>query len=75
MSEATPSAGFAVMPEKESEPPQFSPSTIFETGISTRLQAAAASMKRAISRRAASTVARVPPLSCRVIPFTRGPPR
>ena len=45
-SEQTPSAGLAVMPEKESDPPQFSPSTIFEAGSSTRCSAAARSMKR-----------------------------
>src|SRR5436190_1056730 len=33
---ATPSAGFAVTPEKASEPPHFTPSTRDETGTSVR---------------------------------------
>ena len=36
-----------------------------------RFSAAACSMKRAISRRAASTVPRVPPLACSVSPASR----
>ncbi len=35
------------MPEKESDPPQFRPRTIFEAGVSLRWSAAARSMKRA----------------------------
>ena len=45
--EQTPSAGFAVMPENESDPPQFRPSTIFDAGMSTRCSAAACSIKLA----------------------------
>jgi len=32
MSEQMPSAGFAVIPENESDPPQFSPSMILDAG-------------------------------------------
>jgi len=39
--------GLAVMPEKESEPPQLRPRTIFDAEISVRRSAAACSMKRA----------------------------
>jgi len=56
------------MPEKESDPPQFSPSTSFEAGVSVRLSAAARSRNLEISRRAASTAPRVPPLDCSVTP-------
>src|SRR5579885_1329804 len=65
-SEQTPSAGLAVMPLKESDPPQFSPRTIFDAGVSTRFSFDARPIIRSISRRAASTVARVPPLACSV---------
>ena len=34
-----------MIPENESEPPQFSPSTIFEAGVSTRFSADACSIK------------------------------
>jgi hypothetical protein len=54
MSEHTPSAGFDVIPENESDPPQFSPSTIFDAGTSVRLCAATDSINFKISRRARS---------------------
>jgi hypothetical protein len=71
ISEHTPSAGFAVMPENESEPPQFSPSTMREAGTSTRSSAAPCSIIRVISARAAATAPRVPPLDCSVMPTSR----
>ena len=74
-SEQYPRAGLAVIPEKESEPPQFSPSTILDAGASVRFSAAACSMKRAISRRAASVAPRVPPLPCSVSPASRSTAR
>src|ERR1035441_6296518 len=54
------------MPEKESEPPQFNPRTILEAGASVRRSSAARSIKRPISRRAASMAPRVAPLDWRV---------
>ena len=70
--EQTPSAGLAVMPENESEPPQFSPSTILDAGDSTRCSAAACSIKLAnLARAPPPPRPRVPPLDCRVIPTRR----
>ena len=62
------------MPENESDPPQFRPSTIFEAGVSTRFSAAACSIEPASRRLASSTVALVPPHDCSVIPTRRPRP-
>ena len=59
------------MPENESDPPQFNPSTIFDAEIGVRRSSAASSIICLISARAASTVLRVPPEPCSVIPFNR----
>ena len=40
-SEKAPTAGFAVMPDRPSEPPHFIPMTSSEAGISSRLKEAA----------------------------------
>ena len=50
ISDATPSAGLAVMPEKESDPPQFSPTTSFEAGTSVRFSLAHSSISARIWR-------------------------
>ncbi len=62
-SEQTPRAGLAVMPLKESEPPQLRPSTSFEAGTGVRRMAASRSMWRSTARTPASTEAGVPPVS------------
>ena len=71
MSEQYPRAGFAVMPENESDPPQFNPRISFEAGAAVRPSDAARSIISLITLRAAATVAVVPPVFCSVIPCSR----
>ena len=60
------------MPENESDPPQFNPTTSRDAGMGRRVAAEHSSNNRLISFRAASTVPLVPPLDCSVMP-TSGP--
>ena len=61
-SEATPSAGLAVIPEYPSDPPHCMPITSSDTGIGSRRAASAlAAISSSISTPLA-TVARVPPV-------------
>ena len=69
-SEQTPSAGFAVMPENESEPPQFSPSTASTPAVRRAVRPPRVRSSARSRARAASTVPRVPPLDCSVMPIS-----
>ena len=64
MSEATPNAGLAVIPELPSDPPQFVASTISLAGIGSRCTSFTSGSSSRTFRTPASTVFCVPPWSC-----------
>ena len=73
-SEATPSAGLAVMPEKPSEPPHSSATLSSEAGIGSREMALTSGRSAWICSTIVAMVLVVPPVSWMVRPWKRSAP-